>query len=143
MRWKRAAKDIENTRAYERSLATDVFHSHTNALHQDYSPEFGLVGRTASHAGIVVAQCLVCHGVRVHAGDLVVRGDSLGRVSSCCMENACLYVLVQEMSLVQQLASHSSVWAPVSSPCTVWQAEDVVLALAWTKSVGNTTVIRV
>ena len=143
LRGKRAATDIENTRPYERSLVTAVLHSHTNALHRDSSPVFGLVGRTASHAGIVVAQCLVCHGVRVHAGDRGFRGDLFGRVSSCCMEDACLYVLVQEMALVQQLASHSSVWAPVPSPCTVWRAEDVVPALAWTKSVVNTTVIRV
>ena len=53
-------------------------------------------------SGIVIVQCLVCHGVRVHAADFVFRGDLFGRVSSCCMEDACL---VQEMALVQQLAS--------------------------------------
>lgn len=145
-RGKRAAQDIENTRRYERSLVTCVLHAHSNALDRESSPEFGLVGRTApvpSHAGIVVAQGLVCHGVRVHAGDLVFRGDLLGRVSSCCMEGSCLCVLVQQMALVQQLASQNGVWAPVPSPCTVWRAEDLVPAVAWTKSVGNTTVIRV
>ena len=147
LRAKRAAKDIENTRVYERSLLTSILLSHTNALLGEGSAEFGLVGRAAhvpSHTGVVVAQGLVCHGVRVHAGDLVFRGNALGRVSSCVMEGGALFVLVHEMREVERLSSHSSVWAPVPAHCeVVWRAHDVVPALAWTKSASaNTIVLR-
>ena len=85
-------------------------------------------------SGIVVAQCWVCHGVRVHAANLVFRGDSLGRVSSCCMEDACL---VQEMALVQQLACARA------QPLYSLASRRCCACIGSTKSVGNTTVIRV
>jgi len=145
LRAKRAAKDIENTRVYERSLLACILHSHTNALLGEGSAEFGLVGRAETQStGVVVAKGLVCHGVSVHAGDLVFRGNALGRVSSCVMEGGALFVLVHEMREVERLASHWTVWAPVPAHCAVvWHAHDVVPALAWTKSASaNTTVIR-
>ena len=128
-----------------------------------------------SRAGIVVAQSLVCHGVRVHAGDLVFRGyrflltaaiaaclctaaiqpclltagpfvvdrgDPLGCVSSGCMEDALLYVLLQKMALIQQLTIQSNLWAPLPSPCKDWRTDESIPALALSKSVGNTTGIR-
>ena len=147
LRSKRAAKDIENTRAYERSVLTAVLASHTNALSGEGSAEFGLVGRAAhvpNHTRAVVARGCVSHGVSMAAGDLVFRDNALGRVSSCVMEGGALFVLVHEMREVERLSSHSSVWAPVPAHCeVVWRAHDVVPALAWTKSASaNTVVLR-
>ena len=147
LRAKRVAKDVANTRAYERSVLTGVLVSHMNALVDEGSAEFGLVGRAENvpnHTGAVVARGCVSHGVRMCAGDLVFRDNALGRVSSCVMEGGALFVLVHEMREVERLSSSSSVWAPVPAHCeVVWRAHEVWPAVAWTKSASaNTIVIR-
>ena len=147
LRAKRAAKDVENARAYERSVLAGILLLHTNALVGEGSAEFGSVGRAAhvpSHAGAVVARGCVSHGVRTCAGDLVFRDTALVRVSSCVMEDGALFVLVHEMREVERLSSSSFVWAPVPAHCeVVWRTHEVVPALAWMKSAsGNTIVIR-
>ena len=55
------------------------------------------------------------------------------------MEDALLYVLVQEMALIQQLMSQSGLWALLPSPSTNWWADEILPALAWTNYVGNMT----
>ena len=68
LRAKRAAKDVENTRAYERSVLTGVLISHTNALVDEGSAELGLVGRAAhvpGHTRAVVSRGCVSQGVMV------------------------------------------------------------------------------
>ena len=148
LRAKRVAKDVANTRAYERSVLTGVLLSHTNALIGEGSAEFDLVGRAAhvpGHAGAVVARGCVSHGVRMYAGDFVFRDNALGRISSCVMEGGALLVLVHEMRFVEHLSSTATVWAPAPADCeVVWRAREVVPAMAWSTTVtAGTIVLRI
>ena len=118
-----------------------------NALANEGSEEFGLVGRAENVLGVrkaVVARGCVSRGVRMCAGDLVFRNKKLGKVSSCVMEDGALFVLVHEMREVERLSSSSSVWASVPVHCeAVWRAHEICLATAWMKSESaNTTVLR-
>ena len=93
-----------------------------NALANEGSEEFGLVGRAENVPGVrkaVVARGCVSHGVKMCEGDLVFRDNALGRVSSCVMEGGALFVLVHEMLEVERLSSSSSVWAPIPAHCEV------------------------
>jgi len=146
LRAKRAATSILNTTAYERSVITGVMISHMNALANEGSEEFGLVGRAGNVPGVrkaVVARGCVSRGVRMCAGDLVFRDKKLGKVSSCVMEDGALFVLVHEMREVERLSASSSVWA--SAPVhheEVWRAHEVCPAVAWMTSSANTIVLR-
>ena len=147
-RAKRIGDNIQNTRSYERSILASVGHSHRNALQGEGAHVFGLPGRVAplpGCQGVVVGNTLVQHGLHVSAGDLVFQGLSLGRVSSCCLENGILYVIVLELILVRQLTSHSSLWASPTGEgvLKVWAAADVELAVAWSKPGDAMTVLRV
>ena len=147
LRAKRQANLVQNTRSYERSVLTGLLGAHRNALLREGSAAFGLVGAASDVPGPTkasVARACVSNGVRIAAGDLVFRGDALGRVASCVMEGGALFMLVNEMRPVQSLYVQSSVWSSAPANCqVVWRAHDVVPAIAWTKSTSeNTTVIR-
>ena len=146
-RAKRVATDTDNTRAYERSVLTALLLSHTNALLGEGSAEFGLVGRPVdvpNHPEAVVARGCISRSVRMAAGDLVFRHNALGRISSCVMEGGALSLLAHEMRAVERFSSHSTVWMPVPDHCEVLRrANDVVPAMAWTKSLSaNTLLLR-
>ena len=48
--------------------------------------------------------------LEVSAGDVVFHGDAAGQVLHCLEEDGALYVLVQQMQLLQQISAHSARW---------------------------------
>jgi len=101
MRAKARSNLVENTRAYERSVLSAVLLCHRNNLQEESAQTFGLVGNTTPLPGrpsTLVGDRIVHAGLQISAGDIVVKNNCYtGRVSACCMEAGCFYVIVQEM----------------------------------------------
>lgn len=101
MRAKARSNLVENTRAYERSVLSAVLLCHRNNLQEESAKTFGLVGNTTPLPGrpsTLVGDRIVHAGLQISAGDIVVKNNCYtGRVSACCMEAGCFYVIVQEM----------------------------------------------
>ena len=83
----------------------------------------------------------LCAGQRVAAGDLVANGNIVGDVKACCAEAGTLCAIVDCMSRVRTLSSHSVEVSPRGGARAVWAAADISVCAAWSRTSPDKVVV--
>jgi len=133
LRVKGVAQHVKDLRTYERSTLAGVTNRHAASL-PDSTHVSRLVGRAVPFPGLPrasVADSAERGGLRVKIDDYVFRGESLAIVRACCEDQAELFVLVDELPLVEKLSQHSGKWRLDGGARALWRMEDINESLAW------------
>lgn len=128
---KMVAEHIDNLRTFERSVMSSMC---VVALQDAQSAVFGdgLIGTATALAGsqILVSNAMTIFNFEVHGGDVVARGEELGLIGACCLEQGRLCVAVEPLDLVAKVSAHSGQYR-LCMRTEVWPAAELSLVVAW------------
>ena len=120
------AEHVRNTRDFEQSILASVT---TVQLQQAREVKLGdgLVGQTSSLAElphIAVGKKMMIFDVTLAVGDIVLRGDEVGRIVACAREDFSLFFFVCPLTKERQVTARACRFK-VSADLLVWRADEV------------------
>ena len=134
LRIKALADHCKNVRNYEAVVLSGLVNAHAS-LAKDCLPGCGLIGQSfalGDMPGVLLADHMDLSGKHFSVGDMAVRGEELGQVVVCCVDQQQLLAIVDVYTKVAEVAEHSIRWSRIGLPKrTVWRACDMIEVVAW------------
>ena len=132
LRVRAVAENCKNIQDYEVSVLSGITNDHARRASEAVYAQ-GAMGRSHPFPGLpgaFVSDSLELAGARMSVGDFVARGDGLGSVVACALDEGELYVVVDVWKREEKLTLHSARWVGAGAR-EVWKASETTECLAW------------
>ena len=138
LRVRKAAEHIKGLGTYEASVLSRVVNEQFRTAQERGLGPRCLMGRHAPCPGLPganVADRLQFHGTDVSVGEMVRRGEEIGKAVACAEEDGALFVVVDLQVVAQTCSPKSNIWIPRGDR-SVWHAGDISEVVTW-KDLGE------
>ena len=144
LRAKATADPVENTSTYERSVLRKLVHCHFEDFQfNELGSLVGPCGELPGFPGVILADKATFCGMHMSVGEIIFRGDSVGRVAACVEEEGTILVVVEALDRMDDRNLPNSVRVRRTGRTAVWKITDVQPAEAWYRDGGYEVVLRI